>query len=632
MNVVKYFYGVALNLGSLSIILITAGGVGSALLRRHVFHSPAEKISFSLSIGLGACALFIYVLGLLGILHPKLILILTICAALLTLYCKLLKYRKLASSIIGQRDALTRLYKPVTSIVAIIVFFYCLALMSLAFFPPIHWDALQHHLVICRESLELHRLAVVQGIPQPVLPLLNHMLFIWGMAIKDDIVAQMVEYAVMMVSVLGIYAWGQRQGNVLVGITAAAFWLAHPVVLLLVGAAYVDVAVSVFAFQGIYALRVFYDERSDSWWYLAISLLSMAAGIKIPGLFFLGFGVALTGLIAMKARVISYQSIIKGYILAALIVIPWYAWIYYHTGNPLWPLLPQLSRPEWGGVASTSLLNVKAGIQGYKAGMGSGFSSLLFSPFNIVLYPQAFNGVEGLTFFPLISVWPLGLLVSWWDRNVRWWTLWLSAYTIFWFFAVQEMRFWFPGAIIAGLVICESIRFLFERISMKAVVRQSVWIALTGCCLIYGLLFVTGRLKVLDLVPPLTGQERDAFYEKYKAGYRAITYINEHADNNDKVFVAAYAYVNYFFRRKLIGMFLGYGHVSTPVPKFRLPDDLAWINWLRKNDVKWIYVNRLEMPDLNAVIKTDHQGQYFWPGYRVVYSDQWAFVFKQTND
>ena len=99
------------------------------------------------------------------------------------------------------------------------------------------------------------------GSPHPVMPALNHMLFAWGLALKDDILAQMIEHTFMMLTAVGLYAWGRRQGRPLFGLAVAAFWLANPLVLWLGESAYVDIALVCFTLLGVYALRRFWETR-----------------------------------------------------------------------------------------------------------------------------------------------------------------------------------------------------------------------------------------------------------------------------------------------------------------------------------------------------------------------------------
>src|SRR5262249_23636948 len=138
----------------------------------------------------------------------------------------------------------------------------------------------------------------------------------------------------------------QRQQRPGLGLAAAALWLSHPLVLWLGESAYVDIGVTCFAFLGVYALRVYWDKRENGWWLLGSALFGMEAGAKMPALFFVGAGAVLGFWARIRSR-ITWRELILGWGVVALIAIPWYGFIAYHTGNPVWPMFPQLTRGAW---------------------------------------------------------------------------------------------------------------------------------------------------------------------------------------------------------------------------------------------------------------------------------------------
>ena len=119
----------------------------------------------------------------------------------------------------------------VTICLILVALVYWGLLLTATLYPPIQWDATSHHLVLCREYLAAHRIFAVMGIAHPVLPALNHMLFTWGMALQDDVLAQIMEHTFLMLTALGLYSWGKRQKKPLFGLAVAAFWLGSPLVL-----------------------------------------------------------------------------------------------------------------------------------------------------------------------------------------------------------------------------------------------------------------------------------------------------------------------------------------------------------------------------------------------------------------
>src|SRR5262245_9180675 len=367
------------HLGLWLLMLLSAYGAGNVFLRKCHFITFAERLAFTLGLGMGLVALALFVLGLCGALYAGVIWGLTIAAAVGTVLY-LFRQARLSVSLsprlfvsLSWKDYLQRRRLLVYGVAAVALAYAGLLLLA-AWYPPMHWDALAGHLPIARQYLIEHRVVALRGGAFPLLPALNHMLFAWAMALKDDILAQMVEYTFLTLTALGLFAWGQRQQEPWLGLAAAALWLSHPLVLWLGESAYVDVGMTCFAFLGVYAMRVFWDKwgggsaegdtikaglsgsinpqsairnpQSSAWWLLASALFGMAAGTKMPALFFVGAGAAL-GLWARVRSRITWGELAIGWGIVLLVVAPWYGFIAYHTGNPMWPMFPELPRPEW---------------------------------------------------------------------------------------------------------------------------------------------------------------------------------------------------------------------------------------------------------------------------------------------
>ena len=467
-----------------------------------------------------------------------------------------------------------------------------------------------------------------------VLPALNHMLFTWALALNDDILAQMVEHTFLMLTAGGLIAWGMRRNQALVGFAGALFWLANALVLWLAASAYVDIAVTCYVFLGVYALRVFWDTAEPLWWYSAMALFGMAAGVKIQGIFFLGMG-ALIGIWPwMKAHNIPSRFIgkvqpdsgsqqtksrpklrwlVQGWGLALLIAIPWYAFIGYHTGNPLWPAFPQLSKGIWG--APWVIENVNGWM--HNAHEPRTVVNFVKLPFDWIYHPATFYAEVGLSLFPLIIAWPLAWIVSLFNRSVRWWTFWALSFTLFWFSSVHQLRYWLPALPLAIIALCESVQWVLIRISKSVSFCRTALVALSLLTLLWGARLV---LKDIKGKPPITPAARENFLTGF-GGYLGVKYVNEHADNNETVCVLNASWLNYYFHQHVID--LRTSLYQNTRPTFRWPDDQSWTKWLESQNARWIFIyhNSPEVPKQNPAVNP------FWPEYRLVYADTLSWVF-----
>src|SRR5262245_44169081 len=579
------------HLGLWLLMLLSAYGAGNVFLRKCHFITFAERLAFTLGLGMGLVALALFVLGLCGALYAGVIWGLTIAAAVGTVLY-LFRQARLSVSLsprlfvsLSWKDYLQRRRLLVYGVAAVALAYAGLLLLA-AWYPPMHWDALAGHLPIARQYLIEHRVVALRGGAFPLLPALNHMLFAWAMALKDDILAQMVEYTFLTLTALGLFAWGQRQQRPGLGLAAAALWLSHPLVLWLGESAYVDVGTTCFAFLGVYALRVFWDKQGkgewgvgrgewgrenrqpipDSpptapetrfphsplptphsplpWWLLASALFGMAAGTKMPALFFVGAG-AVFGLWARLRARFSWRELAKGWAVALLLAVPWYGFIAYHTGNPVWPMFPQLTRPEW-------LLSTKEAVEGLvsRGGLPKTFLNFIRLPVYLGLQPDLFFPDNHRDFTPVVAFLPVTWIIAIWHRSIRWWSLWILAYTAYWFTFAPFMRYWLPVLPLIGLALYEGLAWTLEKISKSATLHNAVWIVSTVLAVGYGCRGVMKELNIKGRLP-VTAESRRELLSGLSAGYQGVDYINRYAGPGDTACVFNGFYLAYYLQPRV---------------------------------------------------------------------------------
>jgi hypothetical protein len=525
----------------------------------------------------------------------------------------------------------------------IIALAYWVLLLLLTQYPPYHWDAISHHLVLSREYLVEHRLVVMPGIPHPVLPALNHMLFTWALALKDEPLAQMIEHTFFILTALGLYSWGKRQNESALGMAAAAGWLGCPLALWLQGSAYVDMGIVCFVFLGVYSLRIFWDKWDRWWWYLGMALLGMAAGVKLTGLFF-PIAAGVLGLWPfIRSRVVrrpffqtargdhaslrmqersrfGWQPLVHGWALAFIILLPWYAFIAYHTGNPIWPTFPQFGRGIWGSPEVAGNFNNWFNRTAEKRTL----VNFLRLPFDWMYYPERFQAEGNLSLFPLIVAWPLSWIVGFWNRSVRWWALWGLAFTIYWFMFPHLLRYWLPALPFAILALYESMGLITNKLCKTLTARGSVWVVVSLSAVLWGVIAGGKEIQSKGL-PPVKARERAAFTGIF-TGHRGIEYLNKQSQDGDVVAVINAAYLNYYFRARVIDFF---GPLYSPhLPVFRWPDDEQWMRQLESENVTWIFINHVNFPGNPKLSMQNPILDPFWPDYEIAYLDEATWVFR----
>ena len=443
------------------------------------------------------------------------------------------------------------------------------------------------------------------------------MLFAWALALNDDVLAHMVEHTFMMLTALGLYAWGTRRQEPAMGVAAAALWLAHPLVVWLGASAYVDMGLTCFAFLGVYAVRVFWDRGDARWWWLGMALLAAGAGTKMPGLIFLALAAAV-GLWARARAKLDWPSLAGGALVAVAIAGPFYAFIAYHTGNPVWPVLAQFSREPWD---SPRVVAWNRAVHGH--GIARTWLNYLRLPFEFVVHPERFEAER--TLFPLLIGWPLAWLVAVRDGSVRWWTLWVLAFTVCWFLSFQQLRYWVSALPMAGLALCESVRWLLAAARFPLAFRHAVWAALALCAVAWGAQSALGEIRATGPFP-VTPQAREAFLVKSVPGYRGAAYINDHARPGDIAYVLNASWLDYYLRVFVIDR---NSVLERPVPSFRWPEDERMVRELLDRGVIWIVYSHANPRPWK--IPTDDPGyRPQWPPYRLVYADPQLWIYRHS--
>lgn len=621
------------HLALLGLMLLSAAGIGQALLRSHRFDSTVERLVFVTALGLGSMAVIIFVLGLVGLMNRSVIIGITILAALFAIITLARSVKAIAAG-----DLIRRLKgHPLRTLIALIflvvgvTFWVCLLIPAL--YPPTAWDATDEHLVLAREFLAAHRPVAVMGIIEPVLPSLNHVLFVWGMALRDDVMAQMLEHTFLVLTAFGLYSWGRRQKNSWFGLALAAFWIGNPMVIWLGGIAYVDLCLVCFAFLGVYALRVFWDTRERGWWYLGMALFGMAAGAKLPGLIFAAAGMAI-GLMAFakshwdakraqrgEAAVnqipherIKFSTLIIGGGAALIAAAPWYGFVAFHTGNPFWPALTRFSRGVWGAPILVEAMDRLVRF----APEPRTLKSFLCLSINWLMQPDSFSAPIHPPLSPLVLVWPLAWLVATWNREVRWWAIWALAFTLYWFTSSQDLRYWLPALPLCAVALLSSLRWVMER-TKSIGWNRAVYAMIVAVSIYCGAQYLA-NVFINSEPPPVTAEARELYLKRYVGGYEAVDYINQHAKPDDVVTTIYVPWLSYYVKREVLDLhgFLQIGRF----PRFAWPADEQWMRWIEAKNSNWILV----IPEGPAKNK-DPRFEVFWPDYELIYSHRGSWIF-----
>ena len=215
--------------------------------------------------------------------------------------------------------------------------------LGLALLPPTGWDALVYHLQGPRLYLEAHRLLAVPENFYLNWPAQVEMLFTWGMLLKGDTLAKLLNWSFWLLIAAMLYALGRRTASARVGKWAAALWAAVPLAAEVAGVAYVDLGLTAFVLAAFYAFMRWSESQHDGWLALSALLVGFAMSTKYTAVTWLGLLFLLFGYHAWRhqhrragwilGRAVSFAA------LAGLVLLPWLIKNWVVTGNPAFPFL-----------------------------------------------------------------------------------------------------------------------------------------------------------------------------------------------------------------------------------------------------------------------------------------------------
>jgi hypothetical protein len=372
-------------------------------------------------------------------------------------------------------------------------------------------------------------------------------------------------------------------------------------VLWLGGSGYIDVGLASFCFLGVYAMRVFWDKRDAGWWTLGMTLFAMAAGVKLPGLFFVAMGAGLgfwvwirsgawmrsalwdrIGLSAQPPGGMSGQALLRGWGVALIVTLPWYAFVAFHTGNPFYPMFPQFSRAGWGPSNTAEDMNKYMSFGGTPKTVWN----FLQAPIHLITRASAFIPDNQRGLVPVIALLPLAWLIALWHRSTRFWAVWLLAYTAFWYYTASFMRYWLPVLPLVGLALYEGLQWALDRVTKSKFAHQAVWVVIALAAMGYGLRTVRADFQIKGR-PPVTPAERQAFLNGLCDGYIGIDYINRNAQPDDTIYLVNGNYLAYYAQPRSLGS-SGRLAIDPTTATLVWPRDAWMVGQIEKKKPTWV--------------------------------------------
>jgi 4-amino-4-deoxy-L-arabinose transferase-like glycosyltransferase len=611
-------YSPLLGLVYLVLLVLFTGGVGAALTRRiGGWQGRTERAVFAVPLGMGVVGLGMLVVGLLRLLHPALLKGILFGGALVGAGLLAVSVRRAARETApagGKRDLLG-----LVAGLAFGVLGLCTLLGALA--PPggAEWDALSYHLADPKVYLREGRILFLPYEHHSNFPFQLQMLYLLMLGAGSVAGAKLVHWLCGVLLVASVYTFARRhvapaETGRRVGLIAALLVAATPIALWEASVAYADLATALFTWLSLYALfnaaqptltpqpplsqanEGEQEKGRAGWLVLSAVLMGFGIGTKMTGLGF--WGMALVGLLAWhrvttgrwSRQTIPHALLWAGVSLA--VAAPWYVKTYLYTGNPVYPFYYNLFGGRYWNAENAAMYAAEQA----KLGMGKTPLLLLLGPWNATAPATAAKFNEyGFTFVPATLALFLAapLVGRRYSRASVGLALFAVGGYVFWFYLMQQARYFLPVLPAVAVVGAEALAGLWDR---RGGAAKWLGAALTAASVGWGAYFAA-QVVAAPAVKVVTGAETvDAYAASHplmSGTYPAEKWINENAPPDAKVALFNEVFGFYLDREYL---WATPNHAADLIPweSYATVDD--WLADFKRRGYTYLLVNERNAP------------------------------------
>lgn len=489
-------------------IVYLTGRLGLRLLGVE-FESLWDEISCSGAAGLGIVSLVAFALGCAGVLRAF-----PLAAVLVLLVLASLRVRHPARAAVRPPEAEATLLR--TALIVIMIL--AIPLLILPLYPPTAPDAITYHLPVARKFALSGAVLPTPEFRYAVFPQLGEMLFSGALLLGNDLTAQWMSFLALIVAACAVAALVRPLGGEGAGLWGAGLLLGNSAFLLLGSVALVDMMLTAFVTITLLSFERWRGGHGERWLTLAGLAAGLAAGTKYSALFFppvlVGLVVAATGWRRSPIPLLRFL------VPLAVTASPWYLYNLYHTGNPVWPFFSGTF-----GLRYWNETDIAAQTSDLISQYGSGKSMAAFVklPWNLFVHPEMFHSDGSLSYL-LVAGFPFALYAVARDPAARRMGFVAVAYTIFWFFTAQILRYLIPVVPVYCAIAASGAGMWFNRRIGRGILPLVS--AVLAMLLFIPAVYLTLRIEGMDGFPPTTAAERDRYLTKRLPSYGAVSFLN----------------------------------------------------------------------------------------------------------
>lgn len=392
-------------------------------------------------------------------------------------------------------------------------------------YPPLGFDQTMYHLPQARAFAASEALPFLPQLRYPIFPPLAEVLNASVLIFAGDVATQATGWVALVACVGLAFAWARELAGDHIagrapgdghdptsqagGFLAAAAIVGSPIGLYLAATGYVEPLLALLGGASLYAAdraRITAgDSASDARWLVAAGMLAgSAASVKYLGLYFVP-AAAILLLWRAPRRVMPRELIIYG-IAVVVAMLPCYARLVAHTGNPVFPFFPEAFGPNDYAAA------VITGPTGPVRWMLT-----VTRLWDVTFRREAIGGLPHFSPAFVIAL-PIIALAAWRHPRLR---LLLAIAVGYLVAAPTHAHYLFTIAVFWSALFGASAAMLWRA-------RAGVLIALAVLLACGGEAYAVHRLYRLG-VPPVTTEAREQLIASQRPLYPAIAWLNRHA-------------------------------------------------------------------------------------------------------
>lgn len=225
-----------------------------------------------------------------------------------------------------------------------VLLIFILNAVLLALAPPTEWDVLSYHLALPKLYLKARRVYEIPWLFHSHYPHLLELIYAPLLALDERLPA-LLHAAVCLAWVTAVYQASAKRLGTRLALAAAALCAAQPVVLRFSGVAHSDGGLALFSWLSCTAVWDWAEEGGDENLVRAGLFAGLGASCKLLGL---APAAALTLVVFWKG---GFRRGLRFALPAAFVAAPWLVKNWAWAGDPVWPFLPRLFSPRFGGSA-----------------------------------------------------------------------------------------------------------------------------------------------------------------------------------------------------------------------------------------------------------------------------------------